>query len=189
MNSNLLISHATPQDIPSVLALQSKYLVSNLTAEEKKEGFVTTPFTEQQILEVIALGGLFVAKDGDDVVSYVYAASWEYFSQWAIFPYMLERCTQLSCAGQLITMENSFQYGPVCIDKKYRGTGLLLDMFECMRLALRECYPISITFINAINERSIRAHTQKLKWVVIDEFQYNGNTYLVLAYDMRLSVR
>jgi hypothetical protein len=188
MSQNIILSVATKKDIDGVLALQSKYLISNLSDEEKKEGFVTTPFLVEQIEQIIQEDGLFVATHNQQIIAYVYAGSWDYFSQWAIFPFMTKRFEELSFLNTAITTTNSFQYGPICIDKPYRGTGLINDIFELMRLTLKVKYPISITFINKINDRSIKAHVNKLGWVVVDEFEFNGNNFLMLAYDMEKSV-
>jgi|SRR5690625_642526 len=180
---------ATPTDIPGVLELQEKYLYRNMTEQERKEGFVTTPFTQQQIEDILKEKGLFVAKNkADEVVAYIFAASWKYFEQWEIFNYMVSRFPEMSFGGREITTENSFQYGPVCIDKKYRGQGLFNQLFEEMRLEFVKRYPISVTFINKINEISTAAHTRKLGWEVIDEFEFKENQYLTLALDMTVSV-
>lgn len=180
---------ATKADIEGVLALQEKYLYSKLTEVERAQGFVTTPFTVAQIEEILLQNGVFVAetKDGQ-IIAYVFAGSWKYFEQWEIFNYMSARFPQLSFQGKEITTENSFQYGPVCIDTAYRGKGLLNLIFEEMRLEFRKKYPISITFINKINVISEMAHTKKLGWEIVDNFEFNNNHYISLALDMNLSV-
>lgn len=176
-------------DIPGVLALQETYLYDRMNEEGRRRGFVTTPFTGEQVGEVIRQNGLFVATDvGGTIVAYAFAASWGYFQQWAIFGHMTSRFSELSFRGQAITTENSFQYGPVCIDIPFRGTGLLNRLFEEMRLAFVKRYPISITFINRVNKVSEQAHVRKLGWEVIDRFGFNGKEYLGLAFDMGRSV-
>src|SRR5690554_5468040 len=146
---------ATPTDIPGVLRLQNKYLYGKMTEEERKDGFVTTPFTQKQVEDILKENGLFVAKNEEGiVVGYIYAASWKYFEQWEIFNYMVSRFPKVNFRGREITTENSFQYGPVCIDKPYRGQGLFNQLFEEMRLEFVKRHPISITFINKINEIS-----------------------------------
>jgi len=177
------------KDIEGILFLQEKYLYRNMDEEARKKGFVTTPFTIPQIEEIILQNGLFVATNDDQkIIAYAFAGSWKYFEQWEIFNYMVSRFPQLSYNGNEITTENSFQYGPVCIDEKYRGTGLLNLLFEEMRLELLKRYPISITFINKINTVSEKAHTKKLGWEIIDEFEFNKNSYIALALDMEISV-
>ncbi|RYM34199.1 GNAT family acetyltransferase [Brumimicrobium glaciale] len=176
-------------DIDGILSLQEKYLYRNLNEFERKKGFVTTPFTTAQIEEIILQNGMFVAiNDTHKVIAYAFAGSWKYFEQWEIFNYMVSRFPDLTFKGNKITTKNSFQYGPVCIDEKYRGSGLLNQLFEEMRVELLKKYPISITFINNINKISESAHTRKLGWETIDEFKFNDNSYICLALDMEVSV-
>jgi hypothetical protein len=175
-------------DIEGVLALQTKYLLANTPEAERAAGFVTTPFTPEQLAEIIELAGMFIAENEGKIVGYTFAASWEYFSQWAIFPYMLSRLPSLNFDNQVLTEDNTFQYGPICIEMTYRGTGLFQQLFETMCLAMQAKYPIGITFINQINERSYQAHTQKLKMQVIDKFSFNQNQFYGLAFYTRQSV-
>ncbi len=48
----------TKKDIDGVLSLQEKYLYRNLNELERKKGFETTPFTINQIEEIILQNGL-----------------------------------------------------------------------------------------------------------------------------------
>ncbi|MDD4149445.1 MAG: hypothetical protein PHE33_05395 [Bacteroidales bacterium] len=176
-------------DIDGVLSLQDKYLYSKLNEIERKKGFVTTPFTVNQIEEIIKHNGIFVAEnENNEIIAYAFAGSWKYFEQWEIFKFMVSRFPNLSFNGNEITTENSFQYGPVCIDEKYRGTGLLNLIFEEMRIEFFKKYPISVTFINKVNVISARAHTKKLNWEIIDEFEFNNKAYIGLAFDMKNTV-
>ena len=176
-------------DINGILSLQEKNLYKNLNPIEQKNGFVTTPFTISQIEKIIQQNGIFVAENEQKaIIAYAFAGSWEYFKQWEIFNFMVARFPQLSFNNKEITVENSFQYGPVCIDKNYRGNGLLSFLFEEMRIEFYKKYPISITFINKVNVISEKAHTKKLGWKIIDEFELNNNTYIQLAFDMKNSV-
>lgn len=179
----------TKQDITGILSLQERNLFSNLNEQERRKGFVTTPFTVSQIEEIIKQNGLFVAENNENVIiAYAFAGSWEYFKQWAIFKLMISRFPKLSFNGNKITTENSFQYGPVCIDIDYRGEGLLNLIFEEMRIEFEKRYPISLTFINSLNVISEKVHTRKLGWEIIDEFEFNNNRYIGLAFDMVKSV-
>lgn len=174
---------ATIADIESFLILQEKYLVVNLSEEEKKDGFVTTPFTVEQLTEIIGKEGLFLAKQGNRVVGYAFAGTWEYFSQWAIVRQMAEMLP-IEYGKHQITAENSFQYGPICIDMEFRGTGLIQQLFDFMRSKMVDKFPISVTFINKINKRSRKAHVDKLGWKIIADFQYNNNNYYFLGFEM-----
>lgn len=181
---NIQLEVAKLIDIEGVLELQKLHLVSNLTEEEKKFGFVTTPFSVEQLVYVIHNEGLFIAKDNNKIIAYVFAESWDFFSQYPIFEYMISLFPKLSFLDFEINSTSSFQYGPICIDKKYRGKGLINTLFEFMRIHVVKKYPLSLTFINKTNIPSFKAHTEKLKWTVIGNFEFNDNNYYILAYDM-----
>lgn len=188
MTENIELQVAKLKDIRGVLALQELYLVSNLSEEEKKSGFVTTPFSVEQLTYVINNEGLFIAKDNNKIIAYIFAESWQFFSQWPIFEHMISLFPELSFLDFEINSTTSFQYGPICIDKKYRGKGLINTLFEFMRIHLVKKYPLSLTFINKTNIPSLKAHTEKLKWTVLSDFQFNNNNYFILAYDINKPV-
>jgi len=184
----MTILPATPTHIPGVLALQNKYLFAHLTEEERKKGFVTTPFTELQIEEAIDEAGLFIALEDEKVVGYVFAGTWAYFSAWPIFPFMIGRLSGKIFGNIIISDTNTFQYGPVCIDVTYRGTGLFNQLFEGMRIGMAQRYSVGLTFINQVNTHSYHAHTKKLGLESIETFDFNGNNYIALGFETCNSV-
>ena len=171
------------QDICGIIALQKKNLYDNLAEHERKMGFVTTPFSEAQLAQLLTERGIFVAEDRGEIAGYAMAGTWEYFSQWPIFPHMVSRLGSLSFLGKRLLPEQSFQYGPVCIRSALRGSGLFPLLFEEMRLEFASRFPVGITFINCVNERSYAAHTRKLGMTVIDAFEFSDRSYLMLAFD------
>jgi hypothetical protein len=179
---------ATPAHIPGIITLQNKYLYAHLSVEERKKGFVTTPFTELQIKDAMDEAGLFIAIEGVKVVGYVFAGSWTYFSAWPIFPFMIDRLAGKMFGNIIISDTNTFQYGPVCIDEKYRGTGLFNRLFEGMRIEMSKRFPVGLTFINQVNDHSYHAHTKKLGLEMIETFPFNGNEYFALGFDTGKSV-
>ena len=182
--------NATLEDIPAISQLQEKYHVSTISEEDKKDGFVTTLFTEEQFKRLIEEeNGLAIACDGDRVIAYAMAASWDYWSEWPLFQHMIEDLPNTEFLGQILSTENSYQYGPICIDKPYRGTEVLPNLFEFSRRQMADSYPIMITFINTVNRRSFKAHTEKLGMEVIKTFKFNNNLYYELGYDMRKKTR
>lgn len=185
---NIQLEIAKLNDIDGVLALQKLYLVSNLTEKQKKSGFVTTPFTAELLIYVINNEGLFIAKDKGIIIAYVFAESWNFFSQYPIFEFMISLFPMLKFLDFEINAITSFQYGPICIDKRYRGKGLINLLFEFMRIHTVKRYPLGVTFINKTNVPSLKAHTEKLNWTVIDDFQFNDNDYYILAYDMTIPI-
>ena len=180
----MLYRNATIDDIAQIEELQKKYHVSFISEEDKKSGFVTTLFTREQLTELIEKeNGISLAFDGDKVVAYAMAGSWEFWSKWPLFQYMIADLENVTYLGRQLTTENSYQYGPVCIDMAYRGQGVLQSLFAHSARQMGRRYPILITFINHLNPRSYTAHTKKVGLDVIKDFSFNGNNYYELGYD------
>ena len=180
----MLYRNATVADIPQIESLQKRYHVSFISEEEKKNGFVTTLFTPEQLTELIEQeDGISLACDGDKVVAYAMAGSWQFWSKWPLFQFMIADLPSTQYLGRTLTTENSYQYGPVCIDMAYRGQGVLQELFAHSARQMGKRYPILITFINHVNPRSYKAHTEKVGLEVIKNFSFNGNNYYELGYD------
>jgi hypothetical protein len=173
---------ATESDIDGILQLQSQNLYANLSGDELADGFVTTPFTPELIRDLLTQDGTFVAESEGRIVGYILAGRWEFYSQWEIFRLMISRLPELSFQGEKIAIDRSFQYGPVCVDRTLRGSGILSQMFETMQSSFAPRLPIGVTFINKLNHRSLAAHHRKLNFEIIDEFEFNHGHFHTLAF-------
>jgi hypothetical protein len=181
----MIFKVAKVSDIDGVLQLQKKYQIDTIAEEDKKDGFVTTSFTREQLTKLIEEEqGLFIAENQDGIVAYVMAASWQYWSAWPLFAYMIQDLPNLEYRGQRLSVENSYQYGPICVDKSVRGSGVLEEIFELARKEMAKRFSFLVTFINKINPRSYEAHTRKLGLELLQEFDYNNNSYYELIYDV-----
>jgi hypothetical protein len=183
----MIIKNAAIEDIEQIMVLQEKYLVANMPESIRTNGFVTTAFTVAQITEVIEQHGLVIAIHENQVVAYAFGASWAFFCQWPIFAFMVSTFENLVFEGHQISTENSFQYGPICVDESQRGSGLFEKMYAAIKETMAARYPLGVTFINKINERSFAAHTKKLQMAVISEFEFNQNQYYTLAFETKKS--
>ena len=178
----ITVCQATLNDMDGVLALLKANHVSSMTEEEKKNGFVTTNMTVEQMTRLISdEDGVTVAKDGDKVVAFALAASWDYWKEWPFFQYMIEILPENSYDGQPLTVENSYQYGPVCVDKDYRGSGVFEKVFFASLANMEKRFPYMATFVNKVNPRSFAAHTRKALLDEVCSFSYNNNNYWMLA--------
>jgi len=178
------------EDIENILKLHYKYQVDSINEDDKKDGFVTTAFTKEELADIITQEqGIFIAQKDDEVVGYIMSASWQYWSKWAMFAFMIEDLPNLEYLGHTISVYNSYQYGPVCIDKSVRGSGLLEKLFDFALESMSKRYPILVTFVNKINTRSYEAHKRKLGLSIIQEFKFNGNEYHEFVYDTSKRVK
>ncbi|HHH54286.1 MAG TPA: GNAT family acetyltransferase [Bacteroidetes bacterium] len=172
-------------DIDGILKLHNKYQIDSIKEEDKKDGFVTTSFDYEQLANIITQEqGIFIAvAENNEVLGYVMSASWQYWSAWSMFAFMIEDLPNLTYKGQTLTINDSYQYGSVCIDKSVKGSGLLEKLFDFSLEYMSKRYAILVTFVNKLNTRSYAAHKRKLGLEVIQEFSFNSNNYYELVYD------
>ena len=180
---------ATMEDFEGFLALHRTYHTNYISDEDRPNGFVTTNFTDEQLETLIVKEkGVVVAKDDDGkIVGYATAASWEFWAQWPLFTYMIEHLQEYSLDGQVLSVENSYQYGPVCVHTSVRGTGVFEQLFYASLASMKERYPIMATFINHVNPRSYAAHTRKVHTTEAGSFQFNNNNYYLMACSTSLT--
>ena len=177
-----IIRTAIESDFDGILALQSRNLYTNLSPTELAGGFVTTPFTSDLLGKLLVQDGVFVAESESKIVGYVLAGDWEFYAQWEIFILMISRLPELKFQGRELSIHRTFQYGPICIDVAMRGSSIFPQLFELMRSSFAPKFPIGVTFINKLNQRSFEAHTRKLDLEIVDEFEFNGNSFYTLAF-------
>jgi len=180
--TNIELKVAELSDIEAILDLHYKYQIDSISEKDKADGFVTTPFTKEELTHLVEKeNGLFVAKKDGVVVAYVMAASWGFWSKWPMFAFMIKDLPNLKYQGEVLSTENSYQYGPICIDREVRGTGVLEQIFGFAKSEMSIRFPILVTFVNKTNGRSYEAHTRKLGLDVMQEFEFNGQLYYGMA--------
>lgn len=176
------IRQATMEDLDSIMNLHRKYHIDTISQDDKKDGFVTTNFTQKQLCDlIIKENGVTIGILDGKVVSYAMAASWTFWSEWPLFEYMIEKLPEYTLEGTTLNSENSYQYGPMCVDSSVRGTGVFEQVFNESLKNMSKRYPIMATFINQINGRSYCAHMNKALMKNLGTFQFNNNNYYLLA--------
>lgn len=184
----MIITQANMDDFEGIRSLLRANHINYISKKDKPDGFVTTDFTDAQLETLIVNeDGVTIAKENGKVLSFAMAASWEFWEEWPFFAYMIEKLPEFTFEGQALTRKNSYQYGPICLDKSVRGTGLFERVFYTSLAGMRERYPIMATFINQINHRSYAAHTKKVPLMTLENFQFNQNDYYLMACSTALT--
>lgn len=173
---------ATMDDVEGIKTLLQTYHVTSIAEEDKKDGFVTTNMTDDQLGRLIEdEEGVTVAAEDGKIYAFAFAASWDFWKEWPFFAYMIEHLHEYEFMGTVLTTENSYQYGPVCLDKSIRGRGIFEEVFYYSLGTMKKRFPIMATFINQINGRSYAAHTKKVRTTEAGTFDYNNNSYYLMA--------
>lgn len=180
----ILYRKATPTDFEGILLLQHQNLLTTLQGEDLSQGFLSIEFTREQLHKINGELGIFVAVQDKAVIGYLMAETAEFAVGSPLISNMLKRLKDVVFDGVTLSC-CFFVYGPVCIDRKSRGQGILEGLFEIMVETLGADYDIGIAFVSQQNIRSLQAHTAKLGMRVIDEFEFGGGRYNTLAFRVK----
>ena len=174
-------------DIEGIRALMKKYHRDTISDEDRPDGFVTTAITDGQLTELIQKerGVMIIAEPSDEgpdkVLGFCFAAPWEFWTAWPLFRHMIGIIPDYEFEGKKIRIEETYQYGPVCVDRSLRGTGAFEDLFFASLGQFRDRYPVMLTFVNQINKRSENAHNNKAGMETLGTFGFDGNQYYLMG--------
>jgi predicted GNAT superfamily acetyltransferase len=99
-----------------------------------------------------------VAKEGDRIVAYLLAMTQRSKSAIPVLIPMFEMFDELFYNGKRIADQEYIVVGQVCIDKSYRGKGILDRCYASYKDHYSKKYSFAITEIATDNTRSLAAH-------------------------------
>ncbi|BCM94039.1 hypothetical protein IAD21_05935 [Abditibacteriota bacterium] len=184
---SVLVRVATPSDYADILALQEENYLDNVAPDKRSDGFVSTRFSLELMQQLEVPNRFYVAREEETgkLVGYVFAGSWRFCAIWPTFEVAIARFP-IKWKGEPISIESTFQYGPVCIAQDFRGQGVLPRLFEAVKVGARDDFPVGTTWINAANGRSLKAHVQKLGFVPLDEWEWEDKRFVMLGFETGL---
>ncbi len=155
----LYTSAKTESDLKGILSLQQANLASNLSTDEiSSQGFVTVVHSFADLKKMNDAEPHIIAKDGDKVIAYLLAMTPAAKDDIPVLKPMFQIFDAIQFNSQPVS---SFQYivvGQVCVDKEYRGQGVLDNCYLAYRNKFSPKYDFAITEIATRNTRSLAAH-------------------------------
>jgi hypothetical protein len=146
-------------DLIGIRDLQRLNLPSQLTHEElQREGFVTVVHSLEDLKKLHDIEPGIIAKETHQVVGYLLAMTEASKKDIPVLIPMFDIFDQVDYLGKLVSNYHYLVVGQVCVDKNYRGTGLIDEMYKAYQLHFQNKYDFAITEIATLNPRSIRAH-------------------------------
>jgi predicted GNAT superfamily acetyltransferase len=176
------IRRARPEDYADILALQSANFIANLSAEERREGFLSAQFTAEQTAQIAEDLGTMVAVTNRQVAGFLCAFRNEYETGSPVIAEMLAAYDRLRFEARSLRSFHSYIYGPVCIAREHRGRGLLRALYEAQKRDLAGRFNIGVAFVARNNPHSLKAHVGGLGMIEAGDFTVAGNSYAALAF-------
>ncbi len=143
------------EDLSVIMMLQESNLLQNLKdAKRRHQRFLTVTYIQNDLKKMDGNEYNIIAKDKNKKVKYVLAMTKNSSSYIPILIPMFECFDKIIHKGKLITDCNYIVVGQVCIDKEYRGKGMLDDSYKAYINNFKNKYDFDITEIATTNIRS-----------------------------------
>ena len=178
----MLFRRLTDEDYAGILALQEANLFDKLSTQARQDGFLSARFSREQFARMDCDVGVLVARDAERVVGYLCASGVEFNQQFPLLLAMIERYGEVSFQGRALADQRTFVYGPVCVDRVYRGRGVLRSLFRALLRDIPGRFDAGVAFVAEDNQRSLAAHIAGLGMDNVGGFEFKGNRYRILAF-------
>jgi L-amino acid N-acyltransferase YncA len=158
------------ESIRQILDLQKRNLKKYLSETEKEsQGFVTAEHTFEQLKKINDAEPCVIITDNGKVIAYAIAMLESATNDMPVFDDLFSTVASLTYKDCPMTTYKYIFVGQLCIDKNYRGLGLVEKLYAFYKEELKSKYDFAVTDISEHNPRSIRAH-QKSGFEVIHTF-------------------
>lgn len=176
----------TTTDLQQILTLQKANLSEGLTVEEKQsQGFVTVNHSYDQLKSLNDLEKHIIAKHNDNVIGYLLAMTKKSQFEIPILVPMFDAFGSILYENKKVAKYNYLVVGQVCIDKAYRGQGILDHCYAAYKEYYSAKYDFAITEIASDNLRSLNAH-RRIGFKEIHSYVSPGNTeWVVVIWDWK----
>ncbi len=171
---------ATTKDLAGVVALQNLNLVSNLSEDQKKDGFLSGAFSEEQFAEMNQDVGILVSVDDDKVAGFICVGSVEFNLPYPLPKAMIEEFSRIQFDRKSLSTYECVIAGPVCVAREKRGTGLFDFMYGQVYKILPAHINMITTLVSKSNPRSLKAH-EKVGMQIVGDFHYQGRDFVIMV--------
>ena len=166
------------RDLEQILELQRANLARHLSPDEVvTQGFVTVQHTLPILEHMHAMAPSIVAKDGDALAGYALVMPIECRFFVPLLEPMFQRLDALG-----LFRERVYMMGQICVDKRWRGQGVVDLLYGAHRRHLRSSYDCSVTEVATRNVRSMRAH-ERVGFAEIDRYRDATDEWALLRWD------
>jgi hypothetical protein len=177
--ANIVVRKADASDFDQIVDLQLRNLVTNLSEDQRKDGFLSGYFDAAMLAAANENLGVVVCADSDRVAGFICLTTPEFPLQNAVAAAMLEKIKNDNFFDKHFSEWVVCLCGPVCLDGEYRGIGLFERLYEEIPRFSHQC-DLLVTLVAVANGRSIAAH-RKAGMNEVMEFEWNERQFVVMA--------
>jgi predicted GNAT family N-acyltransferase len=150
---------SSTSELQQILELNQLNLKQNIPAGEKEtEGFVSWLYSLPLLQQMHNLLPSVIAKNNGTVVGYALSTVKEAVSFHPDLQKMMNDLQQLQYKNKSLFSYNFYCIGQICVEKSFRGKGLLHRLYQKHKELYSDTYDLLITEISSSNVRSMKAH-------------------------------
>ncbi|HUS02584.1 MAG TPA: GNAT family N-acetyltransferase, partial [Chitinophagaceae bacterium] len=150
--------------------------------EQEEQGFVTWLYPVQLLKQVHTIAPSVIVKEADKVVGYALVTPVKAGSFHPDLKTMMIYLETINYNGKPLSAYSYYIMGQVCIDKKYRGKGILNMLFQKHKELYSDKYELLVTEISTTNYRSQKAH-EKIGFTTIHNYKDILDEWNVVVWD------
>lgn len=157
----------TTEELQGILQLQKANHEKSLSSIN--DGFVTVSHRLDDLEKMNGIAPHVIVKDGSRVIAYILAMTAKSKDDIPVLKPMFEEFNQILYNGLKVSNYQYIVIGQVCVDKDYRGMGLLDKAYAFYKKVHCPDFEFAITEIASRNQRSIKAH-ERIGFKIIHQF-------------------
>lgn len=173
------VRRAVAADFAGVVDLQDRNLWSRVDPNDRGGGFLSNRFSQQQFEAIDDDVCVVVAVDDGTIVGFLCGSDMAAMRNNPLVHSMI------SADNGAMSPDSTCLGGPVCIDGRQRGKGLMGRLYDCLYRQLRGTrYKEVAVFIDETNIASMKAH-EKIGFEVTNTFTHDSRKYLTLMKKLK----
>ena len=173
-------------ELIQIAALSMENMSSMIPDDLKeKEGYVTWPYSIEDLRVIHQITPSIVIKDDDKVIAYLIILVSEVREVYQPLKNILKLLGPSSYQDRLFEDYKYYILGQDCVQRDYRGRGLIKLLFDFQKKHLAPRYDLGVSAISVHNPLSQRIH-EKLGAQVINVLSTEENTWNIVIWDWRI---
>jgi len=174
---------SSKEELQQIHLLNEKNLRNNISSnEQEQEGFVSWLYPISLLEQVQNLAPSIIVKDGERVAGYALTTPKEAAAFHPDLRDLFINIEKVNFKGKPLIEHNFYFMGQICIDKDYRGKGIVDLLYQKHKEAYSARYDFILTEISARNIRSQKAH-EKVGFKTIYTYRDSMDEWNVVVWE------
>ncbi len=171
------------KELVQILELQKKNLAKHISEDEiRNDGFVTLSHDPETLQKMHRLAPSVIIKNADTVIAYALTMLKECRQLIPDLEPMFALFDTLYWNNKPLNDYRFYVMGQICIDKAYRGLGLVEKLYSFHKQQYASSFDLMVTEIATRNKRSMRAH-EKTGFNTIHVYRDHLDEWAVVAWN------